>query len=74
MSDTRPVELVLRLPNEMADSVEEVRDRDPSTWRSRVIRYGMWSGAPCIASCNAPASPSPFAHSWYGSDSRSGTA
>ena len=40
MSDTRAVELVLRLPNEVADSVEEVRDRDPE-YLSRVIRYGM---------------------------------
>ena len=34
------MELVLRLPNDMADSVEEVRDRDPE-YLSRVIRYGM---------------------------------
>ena len=40
MSDTRPVELVLRLPNDVADSVEEVRDRDPE-YLNRVIRYGM---------------------------------
>jgi len=40
MSDTRPVKLVLRLPNELADSVEEVRERDPE-YLSRVIRYGL---------------------------------
>jgi len=40
MSDTRPVELVLRLPHEIADSVEEVRDRDPE-YLNRVIRYGL---------------------------------
>ncbi len=40
MSDTRPVELVLRLPNEMADSVEEVRERDPE-YLNRVIRYAI---------------------------------
>ena len=40
MSETRPVELVLRLPNELADSVEEVRERDPEYW-NRVIRYGL---------------------------------
>ena len=40
MSDTRPVELVLRLPNELADSVEEVRERDPE-YLNRVIRYGL---------------------------------
>ena len=40
MSDTRPVQLVLRLPHEIADSVEEVRDRDPE-YLNRVIRYGL---------------------------------
>jgi len=40
MSDSRSVELVLRLPNDMADSVEEIRERDPE-YLNRVIRYGM---------------------------------
>jgi len=40
MSDTRSVELVVRLPEEVADSVEEVRDRDPE-YLSRLIRYGI---------------------------------
>lgn len=40
MADTRAVELVLRLPHEIADSVEEVRDRDPE-YLNRVIRYGL---------------------------------
>jgi hypothetical protein len=40
MSETRPVELVLRLPHELADSVEEVRERDPE-YLNRVIRYGL---------------------------------
>lgn len=40
MSDSRPVELVLRLPNDIADNVEEVRERDPE-YLSRVIRYGL---------------------------------
>jgi hypothetical protein len=40
MSNTRPVELVLRLPNDVADSVEEVRERDPE-YLNRVIRYGI---------------------------------
>jgi hypothetical protein len=40
MSETRSVELVLRLPGEMADSVEEVRDRDPE-YLNRLIRYGL---------------------------------
>jgi hypothetical protein len=40
MPDTRPVELVLQLPSELADSVEEVRRRDPE-YLSRVIRYGL---------------------------------
>jgi heterodisulfide reductase subunit C len=40
MTDTRPVELVLRLPRDVADSVEEVQERDPE-YLSRVIRYGI---------------------------------
>ena len=40
MTETRPVELVLQLPSELADSVEEVRMRDPE-YLSRVIRYGL---------------------------------
>lgn len=40
MPDTRSVELVVRLPEEMADSVEEVRDRDPE-YLNRLIRYGI---------------------------------
>ena len=40
MSDSRPVELVVTLPNELADSVEEVRERDPE-YLNRVIRYGL---------------------------------
>lgn len=40
MSDTRSVELVVRLPEEMANSVEEVRDRDPE-YLNRLIRYGI---------------------------------
>jgi hypothetical protein len=40
MSETRPVELVLRLPHAVADSVEEVQERDPE-YLTRVIRYGI---------------------------------
>ncbi len=40
MSDTRSVELVLRFPNDMADSVEDVRETDPE-YLNRVIRYGI---------------------------------
>lgn len=40
MLDTRPVELVLQLPADLAASVEEVRERDPD-YLSRVIRYGL---------------------------------
>jgi hypothetical protein len=40
MPDTRPVELVVQLPSDLADSVEEVRKRDPE-YLSRVIRYGL---------------------------------
>jgi hypothetical protein len=40
MSGTRSVELVVRLPEEVAESVEEVRDRDPE-YLNRLIRYGI---------------------------------
>ena len=40
MWDTRSVELSLDLPSALADSVEEVRKRDPE-YLERVIRYGM---------------------------------
>jgi len=40
MSETRSVELVVRLPEDVATSVEEVRDRDPE-YLNRLIRYGI---------------------------------
>lgn len=40
MWETRPVELVLDLPHDIASSVEEVSHRDPEHLR-RVIRYGI---------------------------------
>ncbi|MGI9037228.1 MAG: hypothetical protein ACR2GQ_00060 [Gemmatimonadota bacterium] len=40
MWETRPVELVLDLPHDIARSVEEVSHRDPEYLR-RVIRYGI---------------------------------
>lgn len=40
MWETRPVELVLDLPHDIASTVEEVSHRDPDYLR-RVIRYGM---------------------------------
>ena len=40
MWETRPVELVLDLPHEIASTVEEVSHRDPEYLR-RVIRYGI---------------------------------
>jgi len=40
MWDTRSVELSLDLPAALADTVEEVRRRDPG-YLERVIRYGM---------------------------------
>jgi hypothetical protein len=40
MPGTRSVELVVRLPEEVAESVEEVRDRDPE-YLNRLIRYGI---------------------------------
>lgn len=40
MWDTRPVEVVLRLPEDLADDVREVQERDPE-FLSKVIRYGL---------------------------------
>jgi len=40
MSGTRSVEIVVRLPEEMAESIEDVRDRDPE-YLNRLIRYGI---------------------------------
>ena len=62
MSDTRPVELVLQLPNDVADSVEEVRDRDPE-YLNRVIRYGMVRRAVYRELQRSSEPLPPFAHS-----------
>ncbi len=40
MHDSRPVELVLELPTDIADNVEDVKRRDPE-YLSRVIRHGL---------------------------------
>ena len=40
MWDTRSVELSINLPVALADTVEEVRERDPE-YLQRVILYGM---------------------------------
>ena len=40
MHDSRPVELVLELPTDVADNVEDVKRRDPE-YLSRVIRHGL---------------------------------
>lgn len=40
MWDTRPVELVLHLPEGLADDVEEAVQNDPELL-SRIIRYGF---------------------------------
>ena len=40
MLDSRPVELVLELPTDIADNVEDVKLRDPE-YLSRVIRHGL---------------------------------
>lgn len=40
LSDTRPVELVVDLPAELADDVEEVRKSDPDFLR-RAIQYAL---------------------------------
>jgi len=40
MTDTRPVEVVLNLPEDIADDVEEIQRRDPE-FLHKVIRYGL---------------------------------
>ncbi len=40
MHDTRAVELVLRLPADVAESAEEVGRRDPE-YLGRLIKYGL---------------------------------
>ena len=40
MWDTRPVELVLHLPEHLAEDVEEAQQSDPE-FLKRVIRYGL---------------------------------
>lgn len=40
MRDTRPVEFVLELPEDLAEDVEEAQKRDPK-FLSKVIRYGL---------------------------------
>lgn len=40
MWDTRPVEVVLNLPEGLADDVEHVQKNDPDFLR-QVIRYGL---------------------------------
>jgi hypothetical protein len=40
LSDTRPVELVVDLPEELADDVEEVREQDPE-FLGRAIQYAL---------------------------------
>jgi hypothetical protein len=40
LSDTRPVELVVDLPEELANDVEEVRKQDPE-FLGRAIKYAL---------------------------------
>lgn len=40
MHDSRPVELVLELPTDVAENAEDVKRRDPE-YLSRVIRHGL---------------------------------
>lgn len=40
MWDTRPVEVVLELPEELAEDVEEAQKRDPQ-FLNKVIRYAL---------------------------------
>lgn len=40
MPDTRPVELVLDLPAELAEDVEQVREKDPE-YLGKALRYAI---------------------------------
>lgn len=40
MWDTRPVEIVLQLPEDLAEDVEEAQQHDPD-FLKKVIRYGL---------------------------------
>jgi hypothetical protein len=40
MWDTRPVEVVLQLPEHLAEDVEEVQEKDPE-FLNKIIRYGL---------------------------------
>lgn len=40
MWDTRPVEVVVHLPEDLAEDVEEVQKRDPD-FLKKVIQYGL---------------------------------
>lgn len=40
MWDTRPVEVVVQLPEDLADDVEEVQRKDPE-FLNKLIRYGL---------------------------------
>lgn len=40
MWDTRPIELELHLPEDLAEDVEELQETDPE-FLTRVIRYGL---------------------------------
>lgn len=40
MHDSRPVELVLELPTDVAENIEDVKRRDPD-YLTRVIRLGL---------------------------------
>lgn len=59
MGDSRPVNLVLSLPSELADEVERVQEDDPGYFE-RVITYGIVRRAVfenlrgSIAPCRSP--------------------
>lgn len=40
MTETRPVRLVVDLPESMADDVEDIRDKDPE-YLGRAIQYAL---------------------------------
>lgn len=56
LSDTRPVELVVDLPEDLLDDVEEVRKQDPE-FLGRAIQYALARRIVFQDLCDQPLDP-----------------